>query len=61
VRTVLDRMWTAEKEVESNILPFDQWVKDNVNRRRLDMTSVEEMDMRLQCTSHCSEQLGPSE
>jgi hypothetical protein len=49
VRTVLDRTWAAKKVVESNILPFDQWVKDNDSRRRLDMTSVEEMDLCLLC------------
>jgi hypothetical protein len=49
VRTVMYRNWNAQKVVDLNTLPFEQWIKDNVSQWMLNMTTTEEMALRLPC------------
>jgi hypothetical protein len=49
VLNVLYRDWTAQKAENPNILPFHEWVKENVNQQSAHPTSPEEMDQRLLC------------
>jgi hypothetical protein len=44
-----DRNWKEEVLVDSNTLPFQEWVKEAVRQMPLQTSNVEEMDLRLLC------------
>jgi hypothetical protein len=47
VGAVLYRTWKAQVALNSNTLPLEEWIKEEVSRRPLNTSSVEEMDLRL--------------
>jgi hypothetical protein len=47
VRAVLYRNWKAQMAENSNTLPLQEWVKEEVSRRPLNTSSLEEMELRL--------------
>jgi hypothetical protein len=47
VGAVLNRNWKAQMAENSNTLPLQEWVKEEVSRWPLNTSSLEEMDLRL--------------
>jgi hypothetical protein len=47
VGAVLYRTWKAQVTLNSNTLPLEEWIKEEVSRRPLNTSSAEEMDLRL--------------
>jgi hypothetical protein len=47
VGAILYRNWKVQMAVNSNTLPLQEWVKEEVSRRLLNTSSPEEMDLRL--------------
>jgi hypothetical protein len=47
VGAILYRNWKAQMAENSNTLPLQEWVKEEVSRRPLNTSSLEEMELRL--------------
>jgi hypothetical protein len=47
MEAVLYRTWKAQVALNSNTLPLEEWIKEEVSRRPLNTSSTEEMDLRL--------------
>jgi hypothetical protein len=47
VGAVLYRTWKAQVALNSNTLPLEEWIKEEVSRRPLNTSSAEEMDLRF--------------
>jgi hypothetical protein len=47
VGAVLYRTWKAQVPLNSNTLPLEEWIKEEVSRRPLNTFSAEKMDLRL--------------
>jgi hypothetical protein len=47
VGAVLYRTWKVQVALNSNTLPLEEWIKEEVSRRPLNTSSAEEMDLRL--------------
>jgi hypothetical protein len=47
VGAALYRTWKAQVALNSNTLPLEEWIKEEVSRRPLNTSSTEEMDLRL--------------
>jgi hypothetical protein len=47
VGAILYRNWNAQMAVNSNTLPLQEWVNEEVNCRPLNTSNLEEMDLRL--------------
>jgi hypothetical protein len=47
VGAVLYRPWKVQVALNSNTLPLEEWIKEEVSRQPLNTSSTEEMDLRL--------------
>jgi hypothetical protein len=45
VAAVLYRTWKAQVALNSNTLPLEEWIKEEVSRWSLNTSSAEEMDL----------------